>query len=148
MIIQQCVVISSNKAWLLMNTRGFARGYSFTVVTMSKERPEQPRHSVLRASVRVTVALSPSDFYAQIGTGKYKFICDEQCPGIFASVLDEQLALFDEYSSSLSSWCDEHCGDVPELPSLGMYVAIKNPAIPRVWFRAVVTSHLNRYPSK
>ena len=46
------------------------------VDSMSKERPhgdtaeEQPRRSVQKASVRVTVALSPSDFYAQIGTGK------------------------------------------------------------------------------
>ena len=61
------------------------------------------------------------------------------------SLVDEQLALFDKYSSSLSSWCDEHCdGDITELPSLGVYVAIKNPVFPRGWFRAVVNSHLNR----
>ena len=40
------------------------------VVNMSKEQSEQPRHSVIKASVRVTLAINPSDFYAQIGTGK------------------------------------------------------------------------------
>ena len=70
------------------------------------------------------------------------------------SSTDEQLAVFDEFCSELSSWCDQHNehGVTASLPHLGNYVAVRcghsTSTVPGgggAWIRGMVTNHIDRY---
>ena len=61
--------------------------------------------------------------------------------------LDHELALFDKYSSSLTSWCEQQGRGVTSLPAVGTYIAISSnhnrESAGSGWTRAVVTRHVD-----
>ena len=63
------------------------------------------------------------------------------CMHVYLHV-EQELASFDEYSASLSAWCDQQKLGVSELPLVGAYLAVwSNTTLreDRGWFRAYVT---------